>query len=310
MLSVVIPLRDEAESLATLAEELARVVESAAIGPAEFVFVDDGSTDTSWAVIAKLSHLDARIRGIRLRRNFGKAAALSAGFRASTGAIVVSLDGDLQDDPAEIPRFLEALETGLDLVSGWKKRRYDPWHKVGPSRLFNAVVSLATGCKLHDHNCGFKAYRRELIDEVNIYGELHRFIPPLAHARGYRVGEVVVNHRSRRFGRSKYGVARFLKGLLDLVTVVFLTRYGRRPLHAFGAVGVALGILGIVAAIVGTLAPSLPILAVGVALAAAAIPTIGLGLAAELLVHQRPEIDRTHSVAETIGHPLPEPADG
>ena len=310
MLSVVVPLRDEAESLATLADELARTVDANQLGPAEFLFVDDGSIDNSWAVIEGLARRDPRVRGIRLRRNFGKAAALSAGFAASRGEVLLTLDGDLQDDPAEIPRFLAALDGGLDLVSGWKKRRHDPWHKVGPSRVFNAVVSRLTDCRLHDHNCGFKAYRREVLSEVEIYGELHRFIPPLAHARGFRVGELVVNHRSRRFGRSKYGVARFLKGLLDLLTVVFLTRFGRRPLHAIGGVGGALLGIGAASTIAGTLATNLYLFVVGVALLAAGIPTIVLGLVAELVRAENPRVDRTYSIASTTGHTATEPADG
>jgi glycosyltransferase involved in cell wall biosynthesis len=197
-------------------------------------------------VIRSLAAADPRVRGIRFRRNFGKAAALTAGFRTARGSIVFTLDGDLQDDPAEIPRFLAKLEEGetFDVVSGWKRTRHDPWHKVGPSRVFNRMVSALTGCKLHDHNCGFKAYRREVLDEVTLYGELHRFVPVLAQERGFRVTEVVVNHRARKFGRSKYGFARFIKGLLDLLTVHFLSRYGQRPLHVLGALGLAMLAMG------------------------------------------------------------------
>ena len=244
MISVVVPLYNEAESLATLHAELARSFESNGLGPAEFLFVDDGSRDGSWAVIRKIAAHDPRARGIRFRRNFGKAAALTAGFRAAKGSIVFTLDGDLQDDPAEIPRFLAKLDEGFDVVSGWKRTRHDPWHKVGPSRIFNRLVSGLTGCQLHDHNCGFKAYRREVLDEVTLYGELHRFVPVLAFERGFQVSEIVVNHRSRKFGHSKYGVARFIKGLLDLLTVHFLSRYGQRPLHVLGAIGLAMLALG------------------------------------------------------------------
>ena len=248
MISVVIPLYNEAESLETLHGELSRVVAEQGLGPVEFVFVDDGSRDASWSVVRRLADRDPRVRAIRLRRNFGKAAALTAGFQAVRGEIVFTLDGDLQDDPAEIPRFLERLNSGLDVVSGWKRRRHDPWHKVYPSRVFNAMVSGLTGCRLHDHNCGFKVYRREVLDEVGIYGELHRFVPVLAHAKGFRVGEIEVNHRPRRFGSSKYGVARFIKGLLDLITVRFLTRFGQRPLHVMGGIGLLLlgAVLGLV----------------------------------------------------------------
>jgi glycosyltransferase involved in cell wall biosynthesis len=244
MISVVVPLYNEAESLATLHAELALSFETNRLGPVEFLFVNDGSRDGSWAEIRKIAASDPRVRGIRFRRNFGKAAALTAGFRAARGSIVFTLDGDLQDDPAEIPRFLSKLDEGFDVVSGWKRTRHDPWHKVGPSRIFNQMVSGLTGCKLHDHNCGFKAYRREVLDEVTLYGELHRFVPVLASERGFKVSEIVVNHRPRKFGRSKYGVARFIKGLLDLLTVHFLSRYGQRPLHVLGALGLAMLVLG------------------------------------------------------------------
>jgi glycosyltransferase involved in cell wall biosynthesis len=244
MISVCVPLYNEAESLATLHAELARSVEANQLGPAEFIFVDDGSRDGSWRVIQSLAKADPRVRGIRFRRNFGKAAALTAGFRAAKGLTIFTLDGDLQDDPAEIPRFLAKLDEGYEVVSGWKQTRHDPWHKVGPSRVFNRLVSGLTGCHLHDHNCGFKAYRREVLDEVTLYGELHRFVPVLAFERGFKVSEIVVNHRARKFGHSKYGIARFIKGLLDLLTVHFLSRYGQRPLHVLGALGLAMLALG------------------------------------------------------------------
>ncbi len=246
MISVVIPVYNEKESLETLHRELSQVFE--AHGEAEFLFVDDGSRDGSWEVIERLAAQDSRVRGIRFRRNFGKAAALSAGFSVVRGEIVFTMDADLQDDPAEVPRFLEALGQNLDVVSGWKKTRHDPWHKVGPSRVFNWMVSRLTGCELHDHNCGFKVYRREVLDEVDLYGELHRFVPVLAHVRGFRVGEITVNHRARKFGSSKYGVSRLVKGFLDLLTVRFLTRFGQRPLHVLGVLGLlflALGALGL-----------------------------------------------------------------
>lgn len=236
MLSVVVPVFNEAESLRLLHDEL----EAALQGldrEVEFLLVDDGSTDASWRMIAQLAREDQRVRGIRLRRNFGKAAALSAGFQAAAGRAVVTLDADLQDDPQEIPRLLEMLDDGLDVVSGWKRVRHDPWHKVGPSRVFNWLVSRVTGAHLHDHNCGLKAYRREVLDEVHLYGELHRFVPVLAHARGFRIGETEVRHRPRRFGQSKYGVRRFVKGFLDLMTVKFLTGFGQRPQHLLGTVG-------------------------------------------------------------------------
>lgn len=243
MLSVVVPVFNEAESLRLLHDELVVALQGFD-REVELLFVDDGSTDASWRTIAQLVREDPRVRGIRLRRNFGKAAALSAGFRSAAGRSIVTMDADLQDDPQEIPRLLEMLEDGLDVVSGWKRVRHDPWHKVGPSRVFNWLVSRVTGAQLHDHNCGLKAYRREVLDEVQLYGELHRFVPVLAHARGFRIGETEVRHRPRRFGESKYGVRRFVKGFLDLLTVKFLTGFGQRPQHLLGAVGLLCFVMG------------------------------------------------------------------
>jgi glycosyltransferase involved in cell wall biosynthesis len=236
MISAVIPVYNEAESLDELHRELSEVA-AAHQYDLEVIFIDDGSTDGSWETIERLAADDPRIRGIRFRRNFGKAAALTAGFSEAQGRIDLTLDADLQDDPAEIPNFLSQMQEGLDVVSGWKKVRHDPWHKVGPSRIFNWLVGYMTGVKLHDHNCGFKCYRREIFDEVRLYGEMHRFVPVLAAARGWRVGEIVVQHRARKFGQSKYGFRRFVKGFLDLLTVYFLTGYGQRPQHLLGTLG-------------------------------------------------------------------------
>jgi dolichol-phosphate mannosyltransferase len=242
-LSVVIPVFNEAESLFALHEQLAEVARSGGYD-LEVHFVDDGSTDDSWAEIERLVANDARVRGIRFRRNFGKAAALSAGFAAATGDLVFTLDADLQDDPREIPRFLAEIDRGLDVISGWKRVRHDPWHKVLPSRVFNWLVGALTGMRLHDHNCGFKCYRRQVLREVRLYGELHRFVPVLAAARGWKVGEIAVHHRPRLFGRSKYGVERLVKGFLDLLTVYFLTAFGQRPQHLLGSLGLVAFLLG------------------------------------------------------------------
>jgi dolichol-phosphate mannosyltransferase len=242
MLSLVIPVYNEVDSLPELHRELREVAAEHGY-TLDIVFVDDGSTDGSWETIERLAKEDPGVRGIRFRRNFGKAAALSAGFEAARGDIVLTLDADLQDDPHEIPRFLEAMNTGLDVVSGWKQVRHDPFHKVGPSRIFNWLVGWLTGVHLHDHNCGFKCYRREIFREVRLYGELHRFVPVLAAARGWKVGEIVVNHRARKFGSSKYGFRRFVKGFLDLLTVYFLTGFGQRPQHLLGTIG--LGFFGL-----------------------------------------------------------------
>lgn len=236
MISVVVPVFNERESLVVLHDEIWQLAQRLNLD-LEILFIDDGSRDGSWEIIDELSKKHPQVHGIRFRRNFGKAAALSAGFGAARGDFVLTLDADLQDDPAEIPRFLDALARNVDVVSGWKRMRYDPWHKVWPSRVFNFMVSWLTGVPLHDHNCGMKAYRAEVFREVRLYGELHRFIPVLAAARGFRVGELEINHRPRRFGYSKYGVRRFMKGFLDLLTVKFLTGFGQRPQHMLGSIG-------------------------------------------------------------------------
>ncbi len=245
MLSTVIPVYNEAESLETLHAELDAVAREQNY-ELDMVFVDDGSTDGSWDVIERLAKEDPRVRGIRFRRNFGKAAALSAGFDAARGELVMTLDADLQDDPSQIPRFLAEMEKQLDVVSGWKQVRHDPWHKVGPSRIFNGLVSTLTGVRLHDHNCGFKCYRREIFQEVRLYGELHRFVPVLAAARGWKVGEIVINHRPRKHGKSKYGFQRFVKGFLDLLTVYFLTGFDQRPQHLLGTIGIISFLIGFI----------------------------------------------------------------
>lgn len=242
--SAVIPTYNEVESLPQLHQELCAMAVDRGYD-LEMIFVDDGSKDGSWDVIRNLSETDPKVRGIRFRRNFGKAAALSAGFEAARGQFVVTLDADLQDDPREIPQFIDLMQRqNLDVVSGWKHVRHDPWHKVYPSWFFNRMVSGLTGVKLNDHNCGLKCYRRAVVKEVRIYGELHRFIPVLAHARGYRVGELPVQHRARKFGHSKYGFRRFFKGFLDLLTVTFVTGFGHRPQHLFGMLGLLCFLVG------------------------------------------------------------------
>ncbi|MFV1963841.1 MAG: glycosyltransferase family 2 protein [Pirellulaceae bacterium] len=243
MLSIVIPVYDERETLALLHNELCNVASESDL-ELEILFVDDGSSDGSWGAIEQIAARDARVRGIRFRRNFGKAAALNAGFQEARGELVFTMDADLQDDPKEIPRFLAEMSKDLDVVSGWKQVRHDPWHKVIPSRLFNGMVGFMTGVRLHDHNCGFKCYRREIFDEVRLYGELHRFVPVLAAARGWKVGEVVVQHRPRKYGRSKYGFYRVVKGFLDLLTVYFLTGFGQRPQHLLGSLGLICFLVG------------------------------------------------------------------
>lgn len=247
-ITAVVPLMNEAESLPELHRQLSEVAERERY-ELRMIFVDDGSTDGSWRVIESLATQDARVLGVRFRRNFGKAAALSAGFGLAEDPFVVTLDADLQDDPAEIPNLLAALEgdgadSTYDVVSGWKQKRHDPSSKVRVSRVFNWMVSRLTGVHLHDHNCGLKAYRLDVLHEVRLYGELHRFVPVLAAARGFKVTEIVVQHRARKFGESKYGVSRIVKGLLDLATVKFITGYGDRPQHVLGTIGLGAFSLG------------------------------------------------------------------
>lgn len=289
--SVVVPVLDEVESLAILHRELTEALEG--LGrPYELIFVDDGSRDGSFEALEKLHRGDERVRAVQLRRNFGKAAALAVGFRAARGEVIVTLDADLQDDPAEIPRLLARLEEGYDLVSGWKRRRRDPPAKTLPSRLFNWVTARLTGLPLRDVNSGFKIYRREVVEELHLYGELHRFIPVLAAWRGFRVTEVPVHHRPRRFGRSKYGSARFWRGCLDLLTVLLLTRYTRRPLHLFGGLGLLAlaGGLGVNLYLAGLwLAGARPIgtrplLAFGVLSVLVGVQFLSLGLLSELVL--------------------------
>lgn len=234
---------NEAPSLEKLHDEILQVCERESLS-AQILFVDDGSSDESWQRMQALVANHTDTEAIRFRRNFGKAAALSAGFSACRGEIVLTMDADLQDDPKEIPRFLEKLDDGYDVVSGWKRIRHDPWHKVLPSRVFNWLVSTLTGVKLHDHNCGFKAYRRPILDEVQLYGERHRFVPVLAAAQGWRVGEIEVEHHARRYGQSKYGVSRLIKGFLDLITIYMLTGFSSRPLHLIGAGGMFFFVVG------------------------------------------------------------------
>jgi len=237
-LSIVVPVFNERASLDELHRQIAAVTLESNLAT-ELLLIDDGSTDDSWDVIQQLSQSNQGVRGVRLRRNFGKAAALAAGFERAQGELIITMDADLQDDPREIPRLLGVLEQGFDVVSGWKKLRHDPWHKVIPSRVFNWLISHLTNVRLHDHNCGLKAYRRSVLGEIQLYGEMHRFIPVLAASRGFRVGELAVQHRQREHGSSKYGMERFVKGFLDLMTVYFLTGFGNRPQHLLGSFGLA-----------------------------------------------------------------------
>lgn len=228
-LSFVIPAMNEEASLEEL---VSQIKEHAGDHSWEIILIDDGSTDDTWAVISALSDLHrGLVRGIRLRGNHGKAAGLQTGFEAARGELIFTMDADLQDDPKEIPRFIEKINEGYDLISGWKAVRHDPWHKVLPSRVFNRMLSFFSKVKLHDHNCGFKCYRREVAKSITLFGELHRMVPSLAGMKGFRVAEITVEHHARRFGVSKYGVERFIRGFSDMVTMGFLRVYRERPSH-------------------------------------------------------------------------------
>jgi len=294
-ISVVVPVHDEERTVALLFEELQAALEPLD-RPWEVLFVDDGSVDGTFAALTRLHSQHEEVRVVRLRRNFGKAAALQAGFIQSRGEVVVTIDGDLQDDPAEIPRLLAKLEEGFDLVSGWKTRRQDSWRRRWLSKIFNFTAGRMSGLHLHDMNCGFKAYRSEVVKGLRLYGELHRFIPVLAHYRGYRIAELPVNHRPRNHGRSRYGVERYLRGFFDLLSVSFLGRYGHRPLHLFGGLGLLLGLsgTGILLYLTGVKIAveaigKRPLLILGVLLVVVGIQLFSLGLLSEMIISHHEE---------------------
>lgn len=305
LISMVIPLFNEEESLPELYEAIVRELTSRS-GDFEIVFVDDGSTDGSFATLKRLQNRDPRIRIIRFRRNFGKSAALSAGFQLARGEVIVTMDADLQDRPQEVGKLLAHLERGYDLVSGWKVKRRDPWHKRAASRIFNFVTALLTGVPLHDLNCGLKAYRREVIREVKVYGEMHRYIPVLASYRGFRIGEVPVDHAPRAYGHSKFGASRFLGGFFDLLTVIMLTRYNSKPLHVFGILGVVLLLAGVsiqayltVGWFQGRWIGDRPLFMLGILLLIMGVQFIFFGLLAEMIAYSsRREGD--YSVREVV----------
>jgi glycosyltransferase involved in cell wall biosynthesis len=295
VISVVVPVQDEERSVALLYEEL-----EAALQPEgetwEAVFVDDGSQDGTFAALTRLHARTPNTKVVRLRRNFGKSAALAAGFAHAEGEIVITIDGDLQDDPSEIPRLLAKLDEGFDLVSGWKVERRDPLRRRVVSRIFNGVTGRVSGLRLHDMNCGLKAYRAEVVKGMALYGELHRFIPVLAHYRGFRVAELSVNHRPRTHGRSRYGLERYLRGFLDLLTVTFMGRYRHRPLHLFGGLGLLLGVVGTTILVYLTVLKATghaigqrPLLTLGVLLVVVGMQFFSLGLLSEMVTSHHEE---------------------
>lgn len=309
MLSFVIPVRNEEATIKPLFHRINEVMVREGIDNYEVLFIDDGSSDRSWKEITELiPQHSTLIKGIKLRRNFGKSAALSAGFRKATGNIIFTLDGDLQDDPAEIPKFLQKLESGYDLVTGWRKRRNDPLSKTLPSKLFNRVTSLLTGVKLHDFNCGFKAYRKEVLDCIKLYGELHRYIPVLAHSLGFRITEVAVEHHHRKHGKSNYGLERYARGFIDLLTVLATTNYLRKPGHLFGGLGLLVGAVGMAALIylsilwlmeirpIGTR----PLFFFGILCVILSVQLISLGVLAELVTRNSSDDYVEKQICEVI----------
>ncbi len=306
-LSIVIPAYNEEGSLHELHTKLVESLTE--IGQDyEIIFVDDGSSDGTFAALEKLHTADPNVKVIRFRRNFGKAAALTAGFRAAQGEIVVTMDADLQDDPVEISRFLEKLDEGYDLVTGWKYPRLDPLSKTLPSRLANGTVRAASGLEIHDMNCGFKAMRHEVTEEITLYGELHRYIPVLANWRGFRLAEIKVKHHPRPYGKSKYGIERLTRGLFDFMTVFFLSRFNRRPLHFFGMFGLLAFLAGFaidaylayIRLVLGIFIGHRPLLTLGTLLITIGVQFFSFGLLAEMFTYGAMSKERDYSIRETL----------
>lgn len=291
-LSIVIPLFNEEESLPELTDKIVSVLQREKIYDYEIIFIDDGSTDKSFEIIKKLRKNNNRIHCVKFRRNYGKSAALSVGFELAKGKFVITMDADLQDDPEEIPNLLAKIKEGYDLVSGWKKKRFDPLSKTIPSRLFNYVTSIASGVKLHDFNCGLKAYRREVVKSLYVYGEMHRYLPALAHLDGFKVTEIIVQHHPRKYGKTKFGFSRFIYGFLDLLTVLVTAKYMKRPLHFFGSIGTLFLFIGFLVDLYLAIQWFLgdknlsnrPLLIFGIALIIVGVQFISLGLIGELII--------------------------
>ena len=295
-ISVVVPVYNEQDSIGILFTEISNIEDGLPSKKIEVIFVDDGSSDESWDQIETLisNQDEGRVKGICLRRNFGKAVALNVGILEATGEIIFLMDADLQDDPAEMHKFIAAIEEGNDLVVGWKVDRQDPWHKTFPSKVFNYVTSKITGMPLHDFNCGFKCFRSEVFERITLYGEMHRFIPVLVDDHGYKVSEVPVNHRPRIHGKSKFGIERFLRGAIDLITVSFLTRYSRKPGHVFGSLALLTALIGIstlgyllVVKLGGQSIGNRPLLLFGIMTTLASLQLASFGLLAELIIRKQ-----------------------
>jgi glycosyltransferase involved in cell wall biosynthesis len=290
-ISIVIPVKDEEKSLPILYQEILRVVKPLKKS-FEIIFIDDGSSDNSSKIILTLQQKDKKIKLIKFRGWFGKSAALATGFKKAEGKVIITLDADLQDDPAEIPKLLSKLNQGYDLVCGWKKERHDPLSKVIPSKFWNFMTSTLSGIKLHDFNCGFKGYKKEVVKSLALYGELYRLIPILIADQQYKITEIPIHHRPRKYGQSKFGWNRFLKGFLDMITVVFLTKFIRRPAHFFGGLGVILSSIGVIIGfymvylkiLYGNIQGRTPFLLGGILLIVVGIQLFSTGLLAEMLV--------------------------
>lgn len=301
LVSFVIPVYNEEASLDILYEKIMQNIPPEC--EAEIIFVNDGSTDRSVEVIKEINEMDKNVHLISFRKNFGKAMALESGFRNAHGEIVITMDADLQDDPTEIPNFIAKIDEGYDLVSGWKENRQDPLEKRLPSKLFNKVTSKMSGVHLHDFNCGFKAYRREVVEAIDVYGELHRYIPVLAHRKGFRITEISVHHNKRKFGKSKYGFERYLRGLFDSLTVAFLGKYYDRPMYLFGKVGLAFGMTGgiiciylFILKIIGNSIGGRPLLVLGVLLIVLGVQMFSTGFIGDMIVDAtyRRRYDESH----------------
>lgn len=297
-ISVIIPVFNEQDSLPELHRRLTAVLQEMNRSY-EIVFVNDGSTDDSDEVLVELAKNDVQVRYIEFQKNFGKSAALSAGFKYSSGQFVVTMDSDLQDDPNEIPNLLAKLEEGYDLVSGWKKKRNDPWTKRLPSKVYNYFTSIFSGIRLHDFNCGLKAYRTAVVKTMSVYGEMHRYLPVIAHQNGFKVTEIPVTHHPRQFGESKFGAARFTRGAFDLMTITFLTRYKKRPLHFFGSWGMTSTFIGFIILLILAIQKIVyqehlsnrPLLFLGVLLVIVGVQFISIGLIGEMITETRKDTD-------------------
>lgn len=307
-ISVVVPVYEEEESLPELARQIRTACEGAGLA-FEAWLIDDGSRDDSWAVIEEIHAADARFAGLRFRRNYGKSAALAAGFERARGRYVITMDADLQDDPAEIPALVAVLGEGYDLVSGWKQKRYDPLSKKVPSRFFNGVTRIVSGIPLHDFNCGLKAYQRDVVKNVRVYGEMHRYIPLLAKWAGYgRIVEKPVQHRARQHGRTKFGFERYVRGFLDLVSVAFMTRFAARPMHFFGTLGTLAFFFGFCISlwlsidkiVFGNPIGDRPLLLLGALLILLGAQLFSTGLLGDMFIRQRMEQGATYQVREII----------